>query len=158
MTDDLRLFEGSAPPASDQPGDSAEAPQPTCYATSAVTIQLRNAERALELQTTFGGSEAPYPLGQSPVYSLLDDTAARRTARSQAIAAARADAEAYAAALNLRISRVLRVTERGGLDFLSMLVSEGAAARQIQWHPFAASEAQVPTYAVVGVDFVLVPQ
>ena len=40
---------------------------------------------------------------------------------------ARADAEAYAAALGLRVVRVVRVTERVGMDFFSMMMNESDA-------------------------------
>jgi hypothetical protein len=159
LVEDLRTFDVAEPPPPEAgASEAAEVRTRTNYAASTVTIQLRNVDRAQELQRTFGGSSQTYGIVRSPVYSLVDDSAARRSARAEAITAARADAESYAAALGMRISRVLRVTERGGLDFLSMMVSESEAARQMQWFPVGQAEPQVTTYAVVGVDYAMVPR
>ncbi len=46
---------------------------------------------------------------QPPTLSLRDDTAVRRAAVAQAIAKAKEEADAYSAALGLRVSRVVRV-------------------------------------------------
>jgi uncharacterized protein YggE len=130
------------------------------YARATVTVRLRNVGRAQALHARFGGyGSNAYFGGGGPVYELVDETAPRRAARAQAIANARADAESYAAALNLRIVRVLHVTERGGLDFLSMTVSESnALIRAMRSFSSAQAEAQVETYAIAGVDFVLAPR
>jgi hypothetical protein len=59
----------------------------------------------------------------------------------------------------MRIVRIAQITERGGLDFLSMTVSESnAVVRAMRSFSSAQAEAQVETYAVVGVDFVLGPR
>lgn len=48
-----------------------------------------------------------------PNLGLLDDSAATADARRDAIARAKAEADAYATALGLRVARILRVSERG---------------------------------------------
>lgn len=130
------------------------------YARANVVVRLRNVARAQALQARFGGySSSGYWGGGGPIYELVDESGPRRAARAQAIANARADAESYAAALNMRIVRVLNVTERGGLDFLSMTVSESnALIRAMRSFSSAQAEAQVEIYAIVGVDYVLAPR
>lgn len=130
------------------------------YARANVVVRLRNVARAQALQSRYGGySSAGYFGGGGPIYELVDESGPRRAARAQAIANARADAESYAAAVNMRIARVLQITERGGLDFLSMTVSESnALIRAMRSFSSAQAEAQVETYAVVGVDFALAPR
>lgn len=132
------------------------------FAQRTVTVRLRDAARARALNARFGGYRSTpgyYFAAGGPVYELVDESGPRRAARAQAIANARADAESYAAALGMRIVRVLQVTERGGLDFLSMTVSESnALIRAMRSFSSAQAEGQVETYAVVGVDFVLGPR
>ena len=55
-----------------------------------------------------------------PAYALTDPGPARRAARAEALARMRAEAEAYAAALNMRVLRIVRITERAGADLFSM--------------------------------------
>jgi len=130
------------------------------YARASVVVRLRNVARAQALQARYGGfSSMGYFGGGGPIYELVDESGPRRAARAQAIANARADAESYAAAAGLRIARIVQITERGGLDFLSMTVSESnALIRAMRSFSSAQAEAEVATYAVVGVDFVLVPR
>ena len=79
-------------------------PEPRASASGTVRIRMRNVAGvdALEDALEDGGAA----LGSSTTYYLDDSTAARRQARGQALAAARADAEAYAAAIGLRVLRV----------------------------------------------------
>lgn len=135
--------------------------EPRFFARASVTVRLRNAGRAQALHARFGGyTGAGFYFGSGgPIYELVDESGPRRAARAQAIANARADAESYAAPLNMRIVRVVHVTEREGLDFLSMTVSESnALIRAMRSYSSAQAEAQVETYAIVGVDFVLGPR
>jgi hypothetical protein len=151
----LRVFDVEAPPP---PGESAVPSPPEYHVESLVVVRLRNLERASDLQDLLT------PEGESMLrstgslrYELIDDSAARRAARTQAIANARASAEDYAAAVGMRIGRMIRVTERAGLDFAAMMVTEIEAAQQLGERS-AAQEAQVETRAIVGVDFALVPR
>jgi uncharacterized protein len=93
-----------------------------------------------------------------PTYELVDDSAARRSARAQAIAAARADAEAYAESLGMRVLRVVRVTERVGLDFMSLFVGQPNLTRRIQEGMTGRTSPEIATQVIVGVDFALAPQ
>lgn len=145
----LTTFDVEEPPP---PEIGASIPEPREYATSSVTIRLHRADRARELHDRVihegGDSIAP------PVYELVDDREARREARRLAVADATEDAEAYAAALGMRVVRTVRVTERAGLDFLSMAVTERYLAQRFA-RADTRADAQVETQAVVGVDFVL---
>jgi uncharacterized protein YggE len=100
---------------------------------------------------------------ESPTYSLSDDRPARRAARAEALEQANADAEAYAAGLGLRVARVVRVTERIGLESLSLLSDASERVRLAMRSPVAAGasegrEPEIRTSVVVGVDFALAPQ
>ena len=155
------MDEMSADVLESDPAEAASAQVRRFYARATVVVRLRNVERAQALHAGFGSYSRSmgYFGSGGPVYELVDESAPRRAARAQAIANARADAESYAAALNMRIVRVLQVTERDGLDFVSMAVSESnALIRAMRSFSSAQAEAQVDTYAVVGVDFVLGPR
>ncbi|HEX8643509.1 MAG TPA: SIMPL domain-containing protein [Allosphingosinicella sp.] len=142
------------------PADGAADAEPREFhaVQSSVVIRLRNAGAARELHSRIAGSDPIHSYG-SPVYELADDSAPRREARRQAIASSRADAETYADAVGMRIVRMVRITERAGLDFAGLAVSESAAGSELgsTWGR-ANDEAMVDTVAVVGVDYVLAPR
>ena len=91
-------------------------------------------------------------------YELLDDAPARRSARAQAIAVARADAEAYAQSLGMRVARIVRVTERVGFDVMSLFFGEPNLTRRLQARVNGEPGPDVTTQVIVGVDFALAPQ
>jgi hypothetical protein len=107
-------------------GNMAAMSPESYFAESRVEIRLGDATRAQGLQRNLESIDAATVA--APVYDLENDSAARRAARAAAIANARADAESYALALNMRIGRILRVTERTALDFMGMALSESNTA------------------------------
>lgn len=138
-------------------GDSPEGSSESYHGSGSVTIQLRNAANGPALQRALRAIDGVN--AGTPMYRLDDESAARRGARNQALQNARADAESYAAAMNMRVARVLRVTERTGVDFLGMALSESnTAMRTFRDFERATAEGQVLTFVVVGVDYVLAPQ
>jgi len=152
--DDLRTFDVMEPVSGAD--DSA---QNRYLAQATVTARVRDVARARPLHVRFGGGGDAVMLGYGgPEYHLDDDSAARREARVQAIASARADAEAYAAAAGMRIVRILRITDRAGLDFTQLLVTEREAAARLGPRLGRADAPTVETVAVVGVDYVLAPR
>ena len=127
------------------------------YASATVVIRMRNAGATPALHRSLNAIENVD--ASIPEYSLDDDSAPRRAARAEAVRKARADAESYAAALGMRLSRVLRVTERTGLDFLGMAFSESnTAMRTFRDYERSMAEGQVMTFVVVGVDYALAPR
>jgi hypothetical protein len=136
--------------------EAASAAEPAMAgATGTLRIELRDLSRLERLQRALeqvGGGQIP-----APSYSLSDDRAARRTARNQALATVRADAEAYAASLGMRVVRIVRVTERGGADFMSLMLGEAPHLQNL-FERRERRDRRVATYAIVGVDFALAPQ
>lgn len=123
-------------------------------ASSMIELRLRNVGRLDSVTRALdetGASAVPLP-----VYALVDSAGARREARARALAAARADAEAYAAALGLRVARIVRVTERAGMDFFSMMMNESAMRRSM--NGAAQNEPEIETTMMLGVDFALAPR
>jgi hypothetical protein len=136
-------------------GDNGLGATSMSYANAGAVIQMRNPAALPALRRTLSGIEH-VSVGE-PDYRLDDDSAARRTARSDALRRARADADAYAASMNMRVVRVLRVTERGGTDFMSMLFGEPQVVREFE--PGRTNRnGQVQTLAVLGVDYALAPR
>ncbi len=136
-----------------------EEPEPTPSATAAASVEImfRNVDRVPAIQAEL--AQRGFFSIQGPVYALADDNAPRRRARAQALQNARADAESYAAALDMRIVRVVRVTERLGLDLLGMMASESQAVFNL----FSAAGMRptgpdVQTMVTVGVDYALAPR
>lgn len=130
-------------------------PEPHSSASIMVTILVRNIDRVPALQHALRGGEDSYI--SEPTYSLTDSRRARQEARRQAIAAARADAEDYAAALGLRVVRIVRVTERVGTDVIGMMMSDSTEMRRL----LSMNEGQggdITTAVALGMDFVLAPR
>jgi uncharacterized protein YggE len=136
---------------------NAMAAVPGASANAQTEILVRNVDRVPAIQSAL--MERGIYATSGVVYALNDESVPRRQARTQAMQKARADAEAYAASLNMRVARVVRVTERLGLDLLGMAANESRMVTQI-FSPGAmrANGAQVPTTVVVGVDFALAPR
>ena len=79
-------------------------------ATNNVTVRVREVDEASDILTTMFEAGANNVYG--PNFSLSDDTQAVAAARADAVADARQQAEAYANAFGLKITRVLRISER----------------------------------------------
>lgn len=141
--------------ASDAMANAVEA-VPGVSANAQAEIVIRNVDRVTAVQSALMERGI---FASGVTYALNDDSVPRRQARMQAMQKARADAETYAAALNMRVARVVRVTERLGLDLLGMAANESQMVTQI-FSPNAmrANGSQVPTIVVVGVDFALAPR
>jgi uncharacterized protein YggE len=92
-----------------------------------------------------------------PDYELADDRAARRAAKADALAKAKEEADAYAAMLGMRVSRLLRVGERGAADMTdpSEILAYVKAARA---GGGVTDERKVETTVRLAVDYALVPR
>ena len=133
------------------------APAPGTSANAQTEVVIRNIDRVAGIQSAL--TERGIFATAGVVYALNDDTVPRRQARQQAMQKARADAETYAASLNMRVARVVRVTERLGLDLIGMAASESQMVAQIfSAQALRAAAAQVQTVVVVGVDYALAPR
>jgi uncharacterized protein YggE len=125
-------------------------------ATAAAEIVVRNMASVPAVQALL--DERHIQTTQGPTYALNDDGAQRRQARLQALEKVRADAQTYADALNMRIVRVVRVTERLGMDAMSMALQERAIGSIFTAGMVRGNRPEVPTIVLVGVDYVLAPR
>jgi uncharacterized protein YggE len=138
-----------------RPGASTELVEEVFSASSNVKLRIRAVDRADDI------GEAVEKAGgtvSETQYSAEDTTAARQGARRKAIAQARADADTYAAALNMRVARIIRVTERTGTDLMTMMLTEMSGGEGRMREMFEAQEGRVPAVVFVGIDFVLAPR
>jgi uncharacterized protein YggE len=135
---------------------AATDPEPTRTATgnATLTITIRNVERVEPVRDVLAANEVESY--QPPDYRLVENSAQRREARLQAMRKARADAESYAAGMNMRIVRVVRVTERLGLGGLGLIASEADTVGNLFSRSWRRSP-EVDTIVTVGVDFALAP-
>ncbi len=148
VTADMAIASAAAPTASE-----AEPPR-TATGNATLTITIRNVERVEPVRDVLAANEVESY--QPPDYRLVDNSAQRREARLQAMRKARADAESYAASLNMRIVRVVRVTERLGLGGLGLIASEADTVGNLFSRSWRRSP-EVDTIVTVGVDFALAP-
>jgi hypothetical protein len=117
---DVRTDELSVKPQfdkSDEDRASSEdrAPRIVGYiATNNVNLTLRDLGKAPDIVDAL--FEAGANSVRGPNFSLSDPAPAQHEARRDAVAAARAQADEYAAALGMRVARVLRLSERGDFD------------------------------------------
>lgn len=80
-------------------------------ANNSVAVSVTKLDQASVVVTGAFGAGANSVNG--PNLGLIDDSKAVAEARKDALASARAEAETYASGLNMRVARVLRVSERG---------------------------------------------
>jgi len=93
----------------------------------------------------------------SPDYELVDDMPARRSAKAVALAKAKGEADAYAAALGMRVSRLLRVSERAGFDMTDPADILNYM-RTMRAGRGGTDERGVKTTVRLAVDYALVPR
>ncbi len=121
-------------------------------ARNTLEVRIRDLSRAsaiLDALIAAGANEV-----RGPSFMLSDEGPARRSARQRAIAAAREEAEDYAAALGMGVARVLRVSERsaslGGENYITVRGS------RLSGTPVEPGE--VETKVEVWVDYALTPR
>lgn len=129
-------------------------PTRTATGNATLTITIRNVDRVEPVRDVLAANEVESYM--PPDYRLVENSAQRREARLQAMRKARADAESYAASLNMRIVRVVRVTERLGLGGLGLIASEADTVGNLFSRSWRRSP-EVDTIVTVGVDFALAP-
>lgn len=91
-----------------------------------------------------------------PSYMLTDDIAARQAARARALTRARADADAYARSLGMRVGRIVRVSERATMDTASADMVQTMMRRFMG--SLGGPDPDIETSIRVSVDFALLPQ
>lgn len=118
-------------------------------ASNQVELRLRDLARAGDIISA--AFEAGANNVEGPRFSLSDDRTQRLAAGREGVRLAREEAENYAAGLGMRVSRVLRVSERGqvvgGLEYFTV------SGSRISRTPIEPGE--VTTAVRVWVDFAL---
>jgi uncharacterized protein YggE len=127
-------------------------------ASGSIEIRVRNIARLDALVTALSSVERVTV--SSPAYALSDPAPARREARVRALATLRADAEAYAVAANMRVVRIVRVTERTGMDFMGLALGNSELMRRTLGGGSGGdnNDPDVGTFVIVGADFALAPR
>jgi hypothetical protein len=143
------------------PGDDERAelegrrPRITGYiARNEVELRLRDLARAGQVVSDLFSAGANQVRG--PEFSHSDPRPARDRARRNAVTSAQAEATAYADALGMRVSRVLRVSQRGpfeGEDQGSSIVVTGSRIAATPIEP-----GEISTRVRVWVDYALLPR
>ena len=134
--------------------DVVDAGQAEHSGSSGAVIRLRDLSRIEALTRTLEGVEGVY---SDIRYSASDMTGVRRRARDNAIASARAEADSYAASMNMRVARIARVTERVEIDFMTLMMGGDPAIANMAMAA-QGSDPNVPAHVRVGVDFILAPR
>lgn len=137
-------------PTTDQPPAAPEVER-----RRALELELRDVARVEAVRQALRDAGAT-GVGE-PSYALADASAARRAARTNALRAARAQADGYAADLGLRVVRIVRVTERVGMDIFNIAISDPSFARRFQPNR-ANTDPRIESVMFVGVDFALAPR
>lgn len=142
----------------DVPDSGTTPASATEMASTRVTIRLREIERAIAIRAALQAA-GPHEVSP-PLYSLTDRRQARHQAQTQALAAARADAEAQAALRNMRVVRLVRVTERIGNDIYAIAFNNAALFQSLRGleNPGAPQRRpDIPTIVMLGADYALAP-
>ena len=122
-------------------------------ARNQLSLRLRELSKAGEIVSAL--FEAGANIVTGPSFDVADPVPARREARRAAVAAARQEADEYAAALGMRIGRVLRVSERGGFDWGR---TEGIVVTGSRMRPTPLEPGELPMKVTVWIDYALVPR
>ena len=123
-------------------------------AQNGLSVRVRDLKRASAIVDALFAAGANDVDG--PDFAHSDPLPARRAARRAAVAAALEEANTYAEALNMRVARVLRVSERGDFD-----EDEGGnyvtvTGSRVQATPIEPGELR--TEITVWIDYALVPR
>lgn len=134
-------------------GEEARVRRITGYvARNRLRIHLRELNRASDIVSALfeaGANEV-----QGPSFGLSDEAPALLAARRAAVAAARAEADSYADALGMRVSRVLRVSEeRFETEGAQYITVTGSRVRPTPLEP-----GEVATTVEVYIDYAMVPR
>ena len=156
-TADVRTSELSVSPrfADDSRRESEDRPPRILgyVASNQVELRLRDLAKAPQIVESLFQNGANQVRG--PSFSLSDPKPARAAARRDAVAAATEEATAYADALNMRIVRVLRVSERGdprGEENNSIIVTGSRVSRT----PIEPGE--TTTSLTLWIDYAMAPK
>jgi uncharacterized protein YggE len=155
---DARTSELSVDPQleelSEQDEERSRTPRILGYvATNKLELRLRDLAKAPDIIDALFAAGANSVEG--PKFSHADPAPAERLARRAAVAAAREEADTYAEALNMRVSRVLRISERDGfeMDGREYIVVTGSRIRATPVEP-----GELTTRIKVMIDYALVPR
>jgi uncharacterized protein YggE len=140
-------------PATEGDGTPSTPAAQTGFDLRVMEIVVRDPSRYEQLRSAL--EQAGVSVVPPPSYELANDSAARRIALQDALSKAHADAENIAAAMSMRVARILRVSERTGQNDVGWSVE--AAMRQAYGlntsnRPVAATEVRI------NVDFALAPR
>jgi len=119
--------------------------------TAGLDILVRDPAAADRVAAALEGRSAARV--SSPLFEVADEDSARRAARADAFRRARADAEALAAASNMRVARVLRISERRGTEAAGLEMMQAMRGERRPPRP-----AEVETIVTLSADFALVPR
>lgn len=127
---------------------------PRGFASQMLEVIVRNPARADVVRTAL--DQAGVGAVSDPVYRTEHEDEARRAARADGLARARADAEDYAAATGMRVARITRINERMPTDTVGWAAFSVMMRRGFDVDMPAATGVETQVY--VSVDFVLAPR
>lgn len=151
-TSDLRLEPQIDGAERERAGREDREPRIVGYrAHNRLAVTLRDLARAADIIEGLVAAGANEVNG--PSFTLSDPRPAMRLARRAAVEEARQQANDYADALNMRVARVLRVSERQGFSNEDGTVVTGSAVR-----PPPIEPGEIDTRVDVWIDYALVPR
>ena len=121
-------------------------------ARNRIDLRLRDLSKAPEIINALFDAGANEVSG--PSFSLSDAAPALREARRDAVAEARKEAETYADAVGMKISRVLRVSERTSFEENEQEII--VTGSRIPTSPVEPGE--LATHVTVWIDYAMVPR
>jgi hypothetical protein len=122
-------------------------------ARNRIDLRLRNLGRAPEIVNALFEAGANEVRG--PTFDIQDPEPAIRAARFAAVARARAEADTYAEALGMKVSRVLRVSERQSFESEESgnIIVTGSRIPNSPVEP-----GEIPVSVQVWIDYAMVPR
>ncbi len=137
----------------DMEGQAEDSAEPVVTKSRAIQITVRDLSQLAPLRTRL---EALDVGSVDAYYGLSENAPARQEARAAGLAQARAQAEGYAAAMGMRIIRVVRVSERISAD--GMGVEAYRSLMEMFLSAAGADNEYVEASVDLSVDFALAPR
>ena len=131
----------------------ANAPKPKRSAYLAITVTFTDFALLARVRDLLDQKDAVSL--ESPLYELSDSRAARRAAIADAVRKAREDADAYAASLGMRVSRLTEIRDQSAQ---ASPFGDSAEVFEKMMRQQTASKDKVETDVRVAVGFVLAPR
>lgn len=155
------MFDSMPPVSVVAAGDDSEAEKPSFTSSLALVLNLTSVDQVIAAREAFAKMEGV--TAGTPTSDVGDRETLYRQAKTKALTNARADADAYAAAMGMHVVRISRISESGNgmfppgfQNFFQRMLTAGGGPAGLK-AMFESAPGTVRVDAALSVEFVLAP-